>query len=72
MSTDLVHYDEKKDEYYKLLDYRQGVEDIPASQIYKQVFEDNCKFEFENDIYSSEFFDFTKEILVSIGELAKS
>jgi hypothetical protein len=47
-----VIHDEKKDEHYKLIDFREGVEDIAPNQIYKQVFEDNQKFEFENDIYS--------------------
>lgn len=53
-------YDSKKEEYYKLIDYREGVEDIAPNEIYKQVFEDNFKFEFENDIYSSEFFEFVR------------
>jgi hypothetical protein len=35
-----------------MIDYRDGVEEIRPNQIYKQVFEDNMKFEFENDIYS--------------------
>jgi hypothetical protein len=29
------------------------------------VFEDNQKFEFDNDIYSQEFFDFVKSILLA-------
>ena len=45
-------FDSEKDEYYKLVDYKTGVEDIPANSIYKQVFEDNKKCEFENDVYS--------------------
>jgi hypothetical protein len=36
-----IEYDDKKEEYYKLIDYREGVEDIAPNQIYKQVFEDN-------------------------------
>ena len=48
----MVFHDDKKDEYYKLIDFREGVEDIAPNKIYKQVFEDNQKFEFENDIYS--------------------
>ena len=50
--TSQIQYDEKREEHYKLIDYRDGVEEIRPSKIYKQVFEDNMKFEFENDIYS--------------------
>lgn len=45
-------YDAKKEEYYHLLDYRRGVEEIEPSKIYRQVSEDNQQFEFDNDIYS--------------------
>lgn len=58
-----VIHDSQKNEHYKLIDFREGVEDIAPNSIYKQVFEDNQKFEFENDIYSQEFFDFVKRIL---------
>ena len=64
-----VYHDEQKDEFYKLINYREGVEDIAPNQIYKNVFEDNVKFEFENDIYSVEFFEFVKSILAAIGSL---
>lgn len=47
-----IQFDEKKQEHFKYIDYRDGVEEIKPNQIYKQVFEDNMKFEFENDIYS--------------------
>ena len=33
------------------------------------MFEDNQKFEFENDIYSSEFFDFINGILKAVVTL---
>jgi hypothetical protein len=59
-------YDAKKEEHYKLIDYREGVEDIAPNAIYKQVFEDNHKFEFENDIYSTEFFEFVKSIITAV------
>lgn len=29
------HYDPKKEEHYKLIDYREGVEDIAPNKIYK-------------------------------------
>lgn len=64
-----MYYDEKKEEYYKLIDYREGVEDIAPNEIYKKVFEDNQKFEFENDIYSTEFFDFINGILKAVVQL---
>lgn len=36
-----IYLDENKKEHYKLIDYREGVEDIAPNNIYKQVFEDN-------------------------------
>lgn len=45
------------------------MEDIAPNQIYKQVHEDNKKFEFDNDIYSSEFFDFLKNVLQAGNKL---
>jgi hypothetical protein len=56
-------HDEAKNEHYKLIDYREGVEDIAPNKIYMQVHDDNKKFEFDNDIYSQEFFEFVKSIL---------
>jgi len=53
------------------VDYRQAVEDIAPNAIYKQVFEDNFKFEFENDIYSTEFFEFVRGIINAISQLDK-
>jgi len=38
--------------------YRMSSEGETANEIYKRVFEDNMKFTFESDIYSTEFFDF--------------
>ena len=35
------------------------------------MFQDNQKFEFENDIYSGEFFDFVKGILQAVAGLDK-
>jgi len=61
-----VHFDTKKEEHYRLLDYKGGVEEIAPSKIYRQVFEDNQKFEFDNDIYSQEFYEFVKGILLSV------
>lgn len=55
-----------------MIDYRDGVEEIRPNQIYKQVFEDNMKFEFENDIYSQEFFDFVNGIIKAVTSLAAS
>jgi hypothetical protein len=36
-----IQYDVKKEEYYRLVDYKTGVEEIAPSKIYRQVFEDN-------------------------------
>ena len=62
-NKEVLSFDPKKEEYFKMVDYRECADDIAPNQIYKQVFEDNQKFEFENDIYSTEFFDFVKGIL---------
>lgn len=67
-----LQYNAKKEEYYKLVPYRECADDIDANTIYKQVAEDNQKFEFENDIYSSEFFDFIRGILHAVGYLSKN
>jgi len=67
-----IQFDEKKEEHYKLIDYRDGVEEITPNQIYKQVMEDNMKFEFENDIYSQEFFDFVHGIIKAVTTLVTS
>ncbi len=45
------------------------MEDIAPNQIYKQVFEDNTKFGFEKDIYSTEFFEFVKSTLNAVIQL---
>lgn len=50
--------------------YNQGVDKETPNDIYKKVFEDNKKFTFENDVYSSEFFDFIKDILTSVASFA--
>jgi hypothetical protein len=63
---DQLQFDAKKEEYYKMVNYRECAEEIAPNQIYRQVFEDNQKFEFENDIYSSEFFDFIRGILNAV------
>jgi hypothetical protein len=54
-----------------MIDYRNGVNEITPNQIYKNVFVDNQKFEFENDIYSTEFFDFVKGILNAVYVLSE-
>ena len=48
------------------------MEEITPNQIYKQVMEDNMKFEFENDIYSQEFFDFIHGNIKSVTTLLAS
>lgn len=39
-----------------------------ANNIYKNVAEDNMKFTFESDIYSTEFFEFILQILQSVAD----
>jgi hypothetical protein len=64
-----IQHDPKREEDFYLVDYRNAVDDIAPNAIYKQVFEDNHKFEFENDIYSNEFFDFVKGIINAVLNL---
>lgn len=49
--------------------YRKAADGELAGSIYKQVAEDNMKFNFESDIFSQEFFDFILQILQSIAEV---
>lgn len=61
-------YDEKAEEHYRMVNYRQAADGEQANEIYKKVFEDNMKFTFESDIYSTEFFDFILQILQSVAD----
>ena len=47
--------------------YRTAADGELANDIYKKVAEDNMKFTFESDIYSTEFFDFIMRILQSVA-----
>jgi len=53
------------------VDFKSVEESVKPNQIYQQVFEDNKKYEFENDIYSTEFLDFVQNILLSVIELVE-
>lgn len=44
--------DEKTNEHFKIVGYREGAENEKPSEIYSRVFEDNMSVTFENDIYS--------------------
>lgn len=48
--------------------YRSAADGELANDIYKKVSEDNNKFTFESDIYSSEFFEFILQILQSVAD----
>ena len=63
-----VEYDEEKKEYFKMTPYRSAADGELANDIYKKVFEDNSKFTFESDIYSTEFFEFILQILQSVAD----
>ena len=63
-----VLFDEKKNEYFRMSDYKTGVEEIYPSAIYQKVQDDNKKYEFDNDIYSNEFFEFVRQILVAASK----
>ncbi len=53
-----VQFDEAKEEHFKMSVYRSAADGEVANDIYTKVAEDNSKFTFESDIYSTEFFDF--------------
>mmetsp|Transcript_18346 Transcript_18346/g.24530 ORF Transcript_18346/g.24530 Transcript_18346/m.24530 type:complete len:320 (+) Transcript_18346:2495-3454(+) len=63
-----VQFDEEKKEHYKMSPYRSAADGELANDIYRKVAEDNMKFTFESDIFSTEFFDFIMRILQSVGE----
>ena len=63
-----VKYDEEAKEHFKMMPYRKAAEGETANKIYKNVAEDNMKFTFESDIYSTEFFDFILQILNSVAD----
>lgn len=63
-----VEFDGEKKEHFKMTKYRTAADGELANDIYKKVAEDNMKFTFESDIYSTEFFDFILQILQSVAE----
>jgi len=64
-----VHFDEEKKENYKKVPYRTSANGEKAIPLYQQVMEDNTSVNFENDIYSAEFFDFILKIMKGIAGL---
>ena len=62
-----VQYDEEKKENFKMCPYRNAADGELANEIYRKVAEDNMKFTFESDIYSTEFFEFILQILQSVA-----
>lgn len=62
-------FDEAKEEHYKEVEFKEAAQPTGHCPIYQSVKEDNAKFEFENDIYSDEFFNFTTDILQAINEM---
>jgi len=46
-----------------MVPYRQAALGEKANPIYAQVFEDNHAVNFENDVYSQEFFDFILSVM---------
>ena len=67
---DGVVHDEANSEYYQLLPYH-NLNEVPAGDIYKGVVNNCQSFEFENDIYSHEFFDFVRSIFKNVTEKMK-
>ena len=63
-----VQYDEEKKEHFKMSPYRSAADGELANQIYKKVADDNQRFTFESDIYSTEFFNFIMTILQSVAD----
>ncbi len=46
-----------------MVPYRNSADGELANEYYRRVAEDNQKFTFESNIYSTEFFDFILQIL---------
>lgn len=67
-----VQFDEEKKEHFKKVPYRESANEEKAIPMYQQVFEDNHNVNFENDIYSAEFFDFILKIMKGIAGLESS
>ena len=66
------YFDEKTKEYIKKISYREGVDSEKPNKIFSKVLEDNTKFSFENDVYSLEFFDFIRQILLNVATFGDS
>lgn len=63
-----TEFEEKTNEHIKLVPYDELVErEAVPNEIYSKVSEDNKRFSFENDVYSQEFFNFVRQILVSVA-----
>ena len=60
-------HDESKDEYYRLVDFKD-LNNIPASKIFKEVCQSSQSFDYENEIYSNEFFQFSSSIFRNVIE----
>ena len=58
-----VHVDEEKKEAYKIVGYRDAATGEKATPVYRAIFEDNHSVNFENDVYSEEFFAFVMKIM---------
>lgn len=63
-----VQYDEEKKDYFKMCPYRSAANGELANEYYCKVSEDNNRFIFESDIYSTEFFNFIVRILKSVAD----
>jgi hypothetical protein len=62
-----LEHDAEKDEWVNSISYREGVDTAPPNKIFKQVNKDNSKFEFENEVYSPEFFENVTKILRAVA-----
>lgn len=65
-------YNEETKEYIKHIPYRDVVGNEMPNSIFSRVLEDNTKFSFENDVYSSEFFVFLKQILENVAAFGET
>jgi len=63
-----IKFDEDKKEYFKIVKYKDAANDERPNPIYQQVFEDNHSVNFENDVYSQEFFDFVLKIMKGVAD----
>ena len=55
-----------------MISYKDCVDSENPNSIFSKVLEDNTKFTFENDVYSQDFFNFLKTILINVAQFGET